>query len=89
MYSASAADVGTYCCYCNYNVAISFSEQLHFENIESQLQYCQEAELQLKTSICNIVLHDSFVDIYVAINFNLCSMLILPLWLLYKYLCNS
>ena len=43
--SASAADVGTYSCYCYYN--ISFSEQLHFENIKSQYG---KAELQLKTS---------------------------------------
>ena len=50
--SASAADVGTYSCYCYYNM--SFRKQLHFQNIASQYG---EAELQLKTSILNIVLH--------------------------------
>ena len=43
--SVSVADVGTYSCYCYYNM--SFSEQFHFENVASQYG---EAELQLKTS---------------------------------------
>ena len=43
--SASAADEGTYSCYCYYNK--SFSKQLHFETVTSQYG---KAELQLRTS---------------------------------------